>query len=54
MTTDTARALEHLDAARFSLDVAQEYLSKQPSMQDRIDEMRSEISRLMHELEGEE
>ena len=54
MKLEAVFAYEHLEDARRALDVALVYLTKQPAMQDRIDEMRSEISRLMHELETPE
>jgi hypothetical protein len=54
MTTDTARAIEHLTEALRSLEFAQNYLGGQRGAVERIDEMRTELNRLMHELEGEE
>ena len=55
MNTDTARALEHLRDAYYALDYATAYLSPpQGDRLGRIEDMREEISRLMHELEGEE
>ena len=54
MTTDTTRALEHLRDALRSLEFAQNYLAGQRGAVERIDEMRTGLNRLMHELEGEE
>jgi hypothetical protein len=55
MTTDTARAIEHLRDALRSLDYATGYLALPSNGKfDRIEELREEIKRLMHELEGEE
>jgi hypothetical protein len=51
MNTDTARALEHLRDAYHTLDYAIGY---EPALESRVDPLREEIKRIMHELEGEE
>jgi hypothetical protein len=49
--TDTARAIERMWAAYYALGYACNY---EPNLEARVEPLREEIKRLMHELEGEE